>query len=127
MEVQKVFESLPQIEIEVNHYFATGSYAREMRVPKDVYIVGKIHRHSHINILSYGSCSILTEDGVISISAPYIFTSKPGAKRVLYAESNYVFTTVHATNETDLGKLEDELIAPTFNDLTPEDLVEALK
>jgi hypothetical protein len=48
------------------------------------------------------------------------FISAPGTKRVVYAVEDTVWTTVHVSNETDLDKLETQLIAPTFEALAAE-------
>jgi quercetin dioxygenase-like cupin family protein len=99
------------------HHFAEGSYGREIELPAGTIVVGKIHRHSHVNVVSKGRCLVATEDGVIEISAPYTFVSQPGTKRIVCAVEDTIWTTVHVSNETDLAKLEDEIIAPSYEEL----------
>lgn len=101
----------------VTHHFAPGAYARQMLIPKDGVIVGKIHKHAHLNILSYGKVSVTTEEGNKIIEAPCIFTSPAGVKRAVYAIEDTLWTTIHVTKETDLEKIEDEVIAPSFEAL----------
>ena len=43
-------------------------------------------------------------------------SSLPGTKRAVYAHPDVVWTTIHLTNETDLDKIEAEVIAPTYQD-----------
>lgn len=100
-----------QVEIIPVHQFAEGLYAREITIPKGTLLTGKIHRTEHINIISKGDISVLTEDGVKRIKAPCTIISKPGTKRVGYAHEDTVWTTIHATNETDVEKIEAQLIA----------------
>ena len=107
-----------QVEIEIVHHFAPGVYAREMRVPKGTVLTGKIHRHGHLNIMSQGDVTIAKEDGKARVKAPYSFISEPGTKRAFYAHEDTVWTTIHPTDETDLDKLETELIAKDYEDLT---------
>ncbi len=97
------------------HRFVPGLYAREITIPAGALVVGKIHRTEHINVLSKGDISVLTENGIERIQAPATIISKPGTKRVGYAHTEVVWTTFHATNETDLEKLEAELIAPSHD------------
>ena len=68
--------------------------------------------------------SILTEDGVKHIKAPHQGITKPGTKRIIYAHTDCVFITVHATEETDVSKIEEQVIAKDFNDplVTAEDI-----
>jgi len=103
----------------LKHTFSKGVYARQMTIPKDIVIIGKIHIHSHLNIISRGRVLVVTEFGEMEIDAtnePYTFTSNAGTKRVVYALDETVWTTIHLTNETDLDKIEHEIIAKDFKE-----------
>lgn len=104
-------------ECPLTHHFAPGAYGREIFIPKGSIVVGKIHKHAHLNILSQGSVSVLTEDGPLEFSAPRTWVSSPGTKRVVFAHTDVVWTTVHVTEETDLEKIEDAVIAKTYDAL----------
>lgn len=99
-------------EIPVKHYFAPGMYAREMFIPKGAKIVGKIHRHSHLNTITYGDICVATFEGVERHIGHKTLVSPAGVQRVVYAQANTLWTTYHLTNETDLTKIEEELIMP---------------
>jgi len=101
----------------LNHYHCEGTYAREIFIPKNTIMVGKIHRHEHINVISQGSCWVTTEAGTELLTAPLTFISLPHIKRAVYAVEDTVWTTVHPTDKTDLKELEDEIIAPSYDDL----------
>lgn len=107
-----------KIECPVTHTFAPGVYAREMRIPKGTLIVGKIHKHAHVNIVSKGSAQVMTEFGPMQIDAPHTFVSQPGTKRVVLALEDVIWTTIHPTNETDLAKIEEEVIAKSYDELS---------
>jgi len=107
----------PQVEIEPTHYFADGIYAREIVIPAGTLLTGKIHRTRHLNIVSKGKIAVVTEDGQKIIEAPCTFVAEAGTKRVGFALEDTVWTTIHASQETDLEKLETELIAPSFEAL----------
>lgn len=109
--------TLPPESCPVRHVFAPGVYVREMTIPEGTVLVGKIHRTEHINIISKGAIKVLSEDGVHVVTAPCTFVSKPGIKRVGYALDDTVWSTVHVTNETDLSKIEREVIAEDFSDI----------
>lgn len=107
--------AMPQVELETVHHFSPGLYARELRIPAGVVLTGKIHRTEHINVVSAGRMVVYSEDGgVREICAPFTFISKPGAKRVGIALEDTVWTCFHATSETDLDKLESDLVADSF-------------
>lgn len=111
-----------QIEIEPTHHFSKGIYAREILIPKGTTLTGKIHRTEHLNIISQGDISVLTEQGIKRIRAPFTMVSLPGTKRVGYAHEDTVWTTIHGTEETDLDKLEAELIAESHAALSVDEI-----
>lgn len=103
----------------VRHHFAPGSYAREMTLPAGLVVVGKIHKHAHINVISKGRVLVFTEqEGVLELAAPCTFVSSPGTKRVVAVQEETVWTTVHVTDKTDLAEIEAEVIATDFEELT---------
>jgi hypothetical protein len=51
------------------------------------------------------------------LEASTVIKSKPGIKRVGYAHEDTVWITVHPTDETDLDKLEENLIAKSFDEV----------
>jgi hypothetical protein len=100
-----------QIEIPVKHYFSQGVYAREITIPAGTLLTGKIHKFEQLNILSAGEISVLTEDGIKRVEAPFTVVSPPGTKRIAFAHTDCVWTTIHGTHETDLEKIENHFIA----------------
>lgn len=116
-ELQESLGDLPEVEFPLQHVFSPGVYARTIMIPAGSVVVGKIHKHQHINILSMGDVSVFTEGGGVEhFRGPVTMSSLPGTKRAVYAHTDVVWTTIHLTNETDLDKIESEVIAPTFAD-----------
>lgn len=101
----------------VQHHFAPGTYAREIYMPSGTVIVGKVHRHAHVNVISAGAVVVLTEFGHEELVAPVTFVSKPGTQRLVVVLEDTVWTTVHATDSTDLAEIEKEVIAVTHDDI----------
>ena len=99
------------------HKFVPGMYIREITMPPGHLIVSKIHKIEHPYFVLKGDVSVLTEDGVVRIKAPYSGITKAGTKRVLYIHEETVWTTIHKTDETEMDKIEEEIIAKNFNDL----------
>ena len=97
------------------HTFVDGAYVREIFMPKGMLISSKIHKVTHPYFILKGECSVLTEEGVRRIKAPFYGVTKAGTKRVLYIHEDCTWVTVHVTKEQDLEKIEDEIIAPTFD------------
>lgn len=117
---EDALRALPQTECPLKHTFAPGMYAREIFLPAETFIVGKIHKHAHLNIITRGRCTVVTEFGRKEIDAsngPVTFTSDAGAKRALFTHEDTIWTTVHLTDSTDLAAIEREIIAPDFQEL----------
>lgn len=106
-----------QTECPLKHIFAPGVYAREIFIPKGTLVVGKIHKHDHLNFISVGDVTVFTKDGCERIKAPRTMVSTSGTKRAVYTHEDTVWTTVHITNQTDLAKIEDEIIAKSYDEL----------
>ena len=101
------------VECPIRHIFADGVYAREMTVPAGVTLTGAVHKTCHLSILSKGRVVVATEDGVIELAAPSTLVAQPGAKRAIHALEDTVWTTIHATETTDLDDLVSELTEST--------------
>jgi hypothetical protein len=102
-----------QLEIPVAHHFAPGVYAREVTIPAGACVTGKIHKHAHLNIVSKGDITVLTENGPMRIRAPFTMLSPPGTKRVGWTHAETIWTTIHPnpTDCRDLDQLEMNYIA----------------
>ena len=101
----------------LQHFHAPGAYGRQIVLKKMHWAIGKIHRHAHLNFVMKGKVIVLTEDGPMIITAPYTFVSSQGTKRFVLALEDTIWATVHATNETDLAKIEEDVIAPDYEAL----------
>lgn len=117
MALESEMRKYDQLELGVAHTFAPGNYARSIFLPKGALVVGKIHKHAHLNIVSQGKVIVVTEFGKTEIEGPYIFTSQPGTKRALYVVEDCIWTTVHPSDETDVAKIEADIIAPSYDEL----------
>jgi hypothetical protein len=117
MDIQEYVQEMPQVEMPIQHTFAPGVYVRQMDAPAGAVIVGKIHKTEHVVIIAKGEASVLTDEGVQRFTAPHTFVAKAGAKRVIYVHQDLVMINIHPTDETDLEKIEAEVIALDFEAL----------
>ncbi len=103
----------------LEHVFAPGVYVRTLHMKAGDLIVGKIHRHAHWNILQSGKVSVFSKDGCETLTGPYSAVSSAGVKRAVYCHTDVTWTTVHHNPDdgTDLEKIEDYVIAKTYDEL----------
>lgn len=99
---------LPQVDLQTRHYQASGLYAREIFIPAGTALTGAAHKTEHLNICD-GDITVWTEDGLRRITGHLVMVSRPGTKRAGFAHADTWWTTIHATTETDIEKIEDEL------------------
>lgn len=101
----------------LKHTFVDGAYVREIFMPKGTLLTSKIHKITHPYFVMKGDVSVATEEGIVRIKAPFNGVTKAGTKRLLFTHADTIWITVHVTKEKDLNKIEEEIIAPTYEDI----------
>lgn len=118
---EEVLKTLPNVMIgdcfPLKHTFVPGMYIRQITMPKGALLTSKIHKTEHPYFILEGDVSVMTEEGVVRIKAPFAGITPAGTKRLLYIHKETVWVTVHHTNKTDLKEIEEEVIAKNFDDL----------
>ncbi len=98
-------------ELITRNFFAPGLYARSLTRKAGAFIIGHKHRTEHMNLLLHGRLRIYMDGVVTEIAGPSLpFISKAGVRKATLALEDSTLITFHPTHETDLEKLEEELI-----------------
>jgi|ERR1039457_6813649 hypothetical protein len=109
---------LPQVDCPVTHRFGPGLYMREISIPKDSIVIGHYQNFEQVNILLQGKLTLFGENGERKeVVAPATFVGQPGRK-IAYAHEDSKFMNVYSTHETDVEKLEANLVTKTSAWLT---------
>jgi len=125
LELESAVRSIPgameseELEEKYNeHFFAPGVYGRKMTIPAGMCVVGKIHKHAHLNVITRGVIRVVTEFGEDTYTGPRIWVSEPGTKRAVYAIEDTEWLTIHAnaSDTQDLREIEEFVIAPSFEE-----------
>lgn len=108
----------------LTHYFTPMDekfmctvYGRQMFIPAGTVIVGKIHKHAHLNIILKGSIAVSTEFGQELLQAPHVFVSEPGTKRAVRSVTDVIWMTIHLTDkpgDENVDEIVDELTYPDY-------------
>ena len=129
MQLQETMRNMPQVELPTFHFFADGMYARVVPRAAGVTIVGKVHKREHFYIVTKGRVLVVDDAGRHEYQAGDVIVSRPGTKRAVHALEDSICMTVHRTDETDLEKIEAEIIEPdeaalfdAHNKLKPKEL-----
>lgn len=122
--------ALPQLELPVKHLFAPGCYARELLMPAGSLVMGHEHKTEHFNVMLSGRMRVFMDGEVRDMVAPCICVSKAGTRKVALILVDVIWVTFHPTDETNVEKLESDLIVKSAAYLSHEqrlDAAEALR
>jgi len=107
--VQKFEEelaALPQLNQKIHHDIFGGLYCRTGCIPANVAFTGQIHKHDHINIV-VGDITIVTDTGPTRLTGYNVLPTKAGSKRIAYTHADTYWTTILATDLTNVQAIED--------------------
>ena len=99
----------------IRHLFVKGLYVREILMPADMYLIGRVHKEGHVLELVYGALEIFTEKGVTLHKAPDGFKSTPGFQMVLHTLTPCLGRTTHPNPDEcrDINVLENRIAEPS--------------
>lgn len=112
-EVADQLLDLPQVDVQVKHSFAPGVYIREMIIPAGTFVIGNEHRTEHFNLAVSGKCRCFVNGFVRELNAKDLFVSDKNVMKVAFVTADLHFMTIHATDETNVDKLEEMLFVKT--------------
>jgi len=109
--LQDEVSKLPQYEPETKHYFHGGMYCREVFRHAGVLVIGAVHKKEHLYLIVSGTVQITDGKGSAQeVTGPHLFKSKPGTKRAVYAVTDTLCMTFHATEAQTVEEAEAELV-----------------
>ena len=107
-----------QLDIPVKHRFCGDMYAREIVIPKNTLLTGKIHKFDHFEIMLSGDIIISTDDGEVKrLTGLNIIESKAGKKRAGWAIEDTHWINFHSSGLKDPSEMADYLTVDSFEDL----------
>ena len=100
----------------LQHKFVDGMYIREIFTPKGQIFTTAIHKKDHMYFFMKGDLSILSEDGIKRIKAPYYGITTAGTKRIVYVHEDTIWITVHETKAKTVDEAIEDIVAKNFKD-----------
>lgn len=91
------------------HAFADGLYVQETNSLGETSDPGKAYKAKHLFFFLTGSAQMQTANGPVEIIAPMWGVVQANTKCPIYFYEDTNWITIHATDETDIGTIEDEL------------------
>ena len=114
-------EGLTPIDIDspdhLKNYFANGAYVREMSLPANTAVVGRIHKHETINILLEGEIVVVDESGNKKhLKAPHVFVAPAGNQKAAMTITPVRWLNSFACETTDPKEALDLLTCETMTE-----------
>jgi hypothetical protein len=106
------FLTMEQTGCPLKHRFEKGLYIRDIEIPAETVLIGRVHRHGHVCQLLKGDIVLIHRGGTREgFRAPSQIITEPGYQMVVYAVTDVVAQTVHPnpTEERDIAKLEADI------------------
>ena len=98
------------IDCPVENHFCGNIYARQITMPRGAFVFGKKHKTTHFNFVMQGSALVYMDGIVTKVTAPAVISSNAETQKIVYILEDMAWITTHATEETDVQILEQELV-----------------
>jgi quercetin dioxygenase-like cupin family protein len=99
-----------EVDLQTVHHFSDGLYAKQMRIPAGFFAGTHAHSYSHLSILAKGRVIVRTDDATKEYTAPACLEIKSNVHHTIEALEDCVWFCIHATDETDVAKVDKVLI-----------------
>lgn len=111
-----------QVECPLVHSFTPGIYVRQIHMPAQSLISSMEHNTEHLFVVVSGVVDVISPDGSERFIGPYMGTTYPGTKRLLYNHTDVVWITIHANpdNITDPDEIVRRITVPNDNPLVDD-------
>ena len=109
-EVMQEREGYFEIDPRVEHHFSDGLYAKRIFIPQGFEIGQHAHEYSHLSILAKGRVLVKTDQDVKEYTAPACIEIKSKVHHVIEALEDSEWYCIHATEETNIEKIDQVLI-----------------
>lgn len=96
-------------DLQVQHHFSAGVYAKEIHVPAGHTVGQHAHTFDHLSLLARGTVIVHTDEMTQTFQAPACITIKAGIHHEITALTDTVWYCIHATDVTDPDKVDESL------------------
>lgn len=100
-------------DIGIEHHFLPHLYCKLSKIPKGMHLVQHVHAYDHASHLVEGRALLSADEGKNweSIEAPRTLLIKAGVAHQVLSLEDCLWYCVHVTDETDIEKIDETLIA----------------
>lgn len=99
-----------EIDFGIVHHFSDGVYARQMALAAGDIAMTHAHEYDHMSILAQGYAKVEIDGVSTGYRAPACINIAANKHHKIIALTDIVWFCIHATDETDVDKLDEVLI-----------------
>jgi quercetin dioxygenase-like cupin family protein len=103
--------SIALADLQLQHHFGGGVYAKETIIPAGLVLVQHKHAHDHLSILASGTVVLEVDGERRTLVGPACVTVEAGKHHGVRAITEAVWYCIHATDSTDAETVDGMLIA----------------
>jgi quercetin dioxygenase-like cupin family protein len=103
------------IDLQVEHFFIGGTYAKRMIFPKGCIIPSHKHVFDHMSILAQGKAVVTIGDKSTTYDAPAVIEIKKNEVHTVTALERCHWYCIHATEITNPNEIDEKLIVEKQN------------
>ena len=104
-----------QQELQIEHYFSGGTYAKRMILKGGASISTHKHNFNHMSILAQGTAKVTIDEESQLYFAPAVIEIKAGKAHKIEAIIECHWYCIHATDIADPDLIDEELITEEEN------------
>ncbi len=116
--LQHSLERMPQVDLSVSSNNINGMYIREITIPANTSIVGRVHLYPYVDIMLSGDITIVSSDEPepIRYTGHNVMFGVPGRKRTGFAHEETKWVTIHRSDIKDGDEFYEKLTAETISE-----------
>lgn len=99
LELEDKIKAMPQIIPPVRHLFSGGIYAREIFLPKNTILTGRMYLIDHIDLMLFGDITVTNDDGPKRLTGYNVLPGIAGKKRAGMVHEDTLWITFCAVEE----------------------------
>ena len=105
-----------QAEIRLRQFLLPGLYVRQIVIPADCRLIGKVQVSPHLNVVLEGDITFMVDGVVQRVGTGWQGAIPGGTKKIGYAHERTVWVTVHPNldNESDFAVLEQRIAVDSY-------------
>lgn len=96
----------------IAHHFGGGAYLKAVSIRAGHVLVQHKHAHDHLSYLVSGTVEVRVDDMVAQLTGPVGLTIAAGKHHGVKAITDAVWLCIHATECTELDKIDEVLVVP---------------